>query len=122
MTVSLQRLRNGHPIGYPILTTTDAGGNYSFTDLAGATYKVTQMLPRHYTLTAPADGSYTISLGIEQNSPGYNFGDHARGKSSPARAGAAFANTLIPATFAVSIGDVSGSLFAIQHQQSLLAD
>ena len=75
VTVTIQKLRNGHPFGHETITTTNAGGHYSFSGLAAGTYKVTEQLPPGQVLKTPVAGSYTIALSAGQNSSGNNFGD-----------------------------------------------
>jgi hypothetical protein len=76
ITVSLQKFRDGKPIGHALATTTNAKGDYSFTSLGADTYQVSEKLPRGYALTTPGGRSYTVALAAGQVSRGFYFGDH----------------------------------------------
>jgi hypothetical protein len=54
---------------------TDASGNYSFTGLGAATYKVRAMLKSGFVQTTPANGfGHTVTLASGQSTSGKNFG------------------------------------------------
>jgi RHS repeat-associated protein len=65
--VQLYTVTNGHVSANPLqTTTTDANGNYSFTNLGplaqGESYVVAQVMPAGTSQTKPASGSNTITL------------------------------------------------------------
>ena len=75
---------SGNPVN--ATTTTDARGNYSFTDLPAGTYIVTETQPAGYTdgqesigsvggALSPTDAIASIPLGAGVSAFGYNFGE-----------------------------------------------
>jgi hypothetical protein len=126
ITVTLQKQKRGRPKGHAQSVTTDANGNYSFTNLtAGDTYQISEIPPRGYTITQPSTGVDTINLSAGQDLTGENFGDHRGAKGGVAlvmRPSTPFATGGSPATFAASPGGVSALLFANQDQQGVFAD
>ncbi|MBX7102504.1 MAG: proprotein convertase P-domain-containing protein [Gemmataceae bacterium] len=56
-------------------TTSDAIGNYSFTGLAGGTYRVRQITPVGYTPTEPAPGPTIVNIAPGFTTAGINFGN-----------------------------------------------
>jgi protocatechuate 3,4-dioxygenase beta subunit len=58
-----------------IRTTTDSSGNYQFSGLSAATYKIRQILPSGWGQTTPANGfGHTVTLATDQASTGQDFG------------------------------------------------
>ena len=64
----------------PTLVTTDASGNYIFTNLAAGDYTVADTVPAADTQTAPASGKYDLTIGLSgsQTIFGQNFGLKAK--------------------------------------------
>jgi hypothetical protein len=89
ITLTLQQIKHGALHGRALTTTTNANGDYFFTNVAPATYRVSEVLPRHDVLTLPSAGDYTIALASGQTSSGNNFGDQK--KTTPSVASAAHA-------------------------------
>jgi len=56
-------------------TTTDANGNYSFTNLAPGTYTVAEVGQPGWTQTEPVGGTYTVTVAAGQNVNGIDFGN-----------------------------------------------
>jgi protocatechuate 3,4-dioxygenase beta subunit len=59
----------------PVLTTTDADGNYLFTGLNAGNYTITEQQQSGWTQTYPTGGSYTMNLASEQQVTGIDFGN-----------------------------------------------
>jgi subtilisin-like proprotein convertase family protein len=57
-------------------TVSDVGGHYSFGNLVAGSYTVREVLPADWTLTAPAGGAYTVTLGTGQVLGGQDFGNY----------------------------------------------
>jgi len=55
---------------------TDVNGYYYFQNLAAGTYTVTEVPQSGWTQTAPAGGSYTVTLGVSQQVNGRDFGNY----------------------------------------------
>jgi uncharacterized repeat protein (TIGR03803 family) len=120
VTVTLQKLKHGKPFGHSTTTITDAKGDYAFTGLGTNTYTVSESLPRGYSETAPAAGSYTVSLSAGEQSAGNDFGDHKGAKTDIAlvqRASTPFAAASLSATPA----ETSALLFGSQDQKGVFA-
>ena len=56
-------------------TTTDAQGNYGFTNVAAGTYTVAEVPQTGWTQFAPASGTYTITVTSDEVISGLNFGN-----------------------------------------------
>jgi hypothetical protein len=58
-------------------TTSDANGNFTFTNLAAGTYVLSEILPENFVQTFPgsagAPGTYTITLTTGQSVTGFLF-------------------------------------------------
>ncbi len=59
----------------PVITTTDADGNYSFGNLTVGNYTVSEQQQSGWTQTFPSGGSYTFNIASEQNVTGKDFGN-----------------------------------------------
>ncbi|MBI5214349.1 MAG: VCBS repeat-containing protein [Ignavibacteriae bacterium] len=59
----------------PIVTTTDANGNYTFSNLHAGNYTVSETQQSGWTQTFPVGGSYTFNLASEQHVTGKDFGN-----------------------------------------------
>lgn len=78
-TVFLDLNRNGVLDATEPRTTTDAGGNYAFNNLAPGTYRVRDVLPTGFTHTNPAAGFFDVTVAGLQTAVrrfGANFADH----------------------------------------------
>ncbi|MEO7158496.1 MAG: SdrD B-like domain-containing protein, partial [Vicinamibacterales bacterium] len=65
-------------------TTSDVSGNYIFTGLKAATYKLRQILQSGWSQTTPANGyGHTVALATNQNEIGRNFGTWQTGTTTP---------------------------------------
>lgn len=53
----------------------DASGNYTFSGLAAGSYRVREVVPTGYALTAPAAKSYSMTIASGAHSTGKNFGN-----------------------------------------------
>ncbi len=62
--------------------TTDADGNYTFTDLAAATYTVREVVPAGWFQSKPGrpDFKYTVTLASDQTVDGRDFGNYRQGE------------------------------------------
>lgn len=56
-------------------TTTDANGNYTFTEVGGGAHTLSETQQSGWTLTMPSSGSYTIAMLSGTNQTGKNFGN-----------------------------------------------
>jgi predicted secreted protein len=125
ITVTLQKLKHRRPSGKAQTTTTNASGDYTFTNLiAGATYEISETVPRKYTITQPSTEVYTINLSADEDLTGENFGDHKgarRDIALVARPSTPFATAGNAATFAAVQTDSSALLFGRQNYQGLFA-
>jgi serine-aspartate repeat-containing protein C/D/E len=65
--------------GTPVMTTTAADGSYSFTGLPANTYTLTEIVPTGYVQTAPAGGTWSITLASGQARTGVDFGNASIG-------------------------------------------
>jgi hypothetical protein len=61
-TVYLDANNNGSREAGETFVTTSAAGDYTFSSLANATYRVRQVLPTGYVSPVPATGAYTINI------------------------------------------------------------
>lgn len=75
--VTINLIENGSTIA---TTTTDANGNYSFTNLGAGVYTVQEIAPTGWVETAQSMGPITITSGT--NSTGNNIADFQKGKIS----------------------------------------
>jgi hypothetical protein len=73
VTVYLDANNNGVLDPGEVSTTTDASGNFSFTDLLPGTYNVREVVPPSSTQTAPSGGAFVVNL--TASSSGYAFGN-----------------------------------------------
>ena len=69
--------------GGTITTVTDVNGNYCFTNLLGGTWTVGEVGQPSYIQTAPAGGTYSVSLAGGQTLLGYDFGNYACAPGGP---------------------------------------
>jgi hypothetical protein len=113
VTITLQQLKGGKPYHRGYSTTSDGNGNYSFNNLiVGATYEITESVPRRYALTQPSTGAYTINLSAGQDLTGENFGNHpSKSRSRVVRASQQdMVNGEVPHALASSLGgDAAGA-------------
>lgn len=65
--------------GGMITTMTDASGNYSFTNLTNGNYTVGEVLQAGWVQTAPATGTYTVSITSGAAITGDDFGNFHKG-------------------------------------------
>ncbi len=61
-------------------TTTDANGNYNFTGLTAGTYTISETLKDSWVQTAPATGTYTVTITSGAVITGQDFGNFHKGK------------------------------------------
>ncbi|MBI5711518.1 MAG: carboxypeptidase regulatory-like domain-containing protein [Candidatus Eisenbacteria bacterium] len=57
--------------------TTDANGNYCFTDVNPGTYTLSEVGQSGWVQTAPAGGTYAVTVVANQSPGGYDFGNYA---------------------------------------------
>jgi hypothetical protein len=75
-TVFLDLNNNGQPDPGEPTTTTDAIGNYNFSDLAPDTYHVREVVPPGWTQITPASGVYDVTITSDTDYfPGNDFGN-----------------------------------------------
>jgi cyclophilin family peptidyl-prolyl cis-trans isomerase len=72
-TVFINNDSSGVPDANNPSTTTDANGNYYFTNLAPGSYNVVEVVPAGVTLTTPASQAITVTTG--RTALGVNFGE-----------------------------------------------
>ena len=65
-----------------VYTTSVADGSYTFNGLSAGKYRVEQILPTGWILTAPGSGTYTIIMTEGTTATGANFGDFKTGTIS----------------------------------------
>ena len=77
VTVYLDLNHDGRPVPNDpaASTTTDANGNYTFSDLAPGNYTVRELLPAGYQETQPTTGSWNVSVPSGDNISAINFGN-----------------------------------------------
>ncbi len=80
--IYLDQNRNGRPDSDERSTTTDAQGNYAFTDLAPDTYYVAEELERGWRQTAPPSGVTPVVLGSNEVVTGIDFGNTQTGDTT----------------------------------------
>lgn len=68
----------GTPVS--LTTTTDANGNYNFTGLTAGTYTISETLKDDWVQTAPATGTYTVTITSGAVITGQDFGNFHKGK------------------------------------------
>jgi len=75
--------------GGPYTTTTNANGAYCFTNLGPGTYLVSENAVASYVQTAPASGTYSVTLAVGQTIGGKDFGNYLcqSGPCAPAPTG-----------------------------------
>ncbi len=62
--------------GPALTTTTDASGNFSFSNLAAGTYVLSEVVPTGFVQTAPpSPGTFTVNLAAGQSATGFLFGN-----------------------------------------------
>jgi hypothetical protein len=61
-------------------TTTQANGNYNFTGLTAGTYTISETQKVGWVQTAPATGTYTVTITTGAVNTGQNFGNFHKGK------------------------------------------
>src|SRR5262249_73847 len=76
-TIYLDQNQNGHRDADERFATTDANGNYAFTGLPAGTYFVAEEGQPGWQQTAPAGGTYQVTLGPDQIITGQDFGNVA---------------------------------------------
>jgi subtilisin-like proprotein convertase family protein len=64
-------------------TTTDAAGDYRFTNMPTGTYRIREVLQSPYVQTAPGSGFYTLPLAASTNLTGRDFGNHLPASAAP---------------------------------------
>src|SRR5262249_38599491 len=74
-TIYLDDNRNHKRDSGERFTTTDANGNYSFTNLAPGTYVVAEEAQPGWVQTAPNGGTHTVTVGSGQVVTGLDFGN-----------------------------------------------
>ena len=57
-------------------TTTDASGDYTFTDVPAGTHKLAEVTQSGWIQTLPAAGTYTVTVASGQTVTGRDFGNH----------------------------------------------
>ncbi|TAK57415.1 MAG: T9SS type A sorting domain-containing protein [Bacteroidetes bacterium] len=73
-TINLTGEANGTAVN--ATATTDGDGNYTFSGLWAGTYTLSEVFRAGWVQTYPVDlGSYFVTLGCEENTTGYDFGN-----------------------------------------------
>ncbi len=75
VTVYIDANKNGVKDSGEATAVTNSSGNYTFANLANATYRVREVLPSGKKLTTPTSGYYDVTISNAYNSTGKNFGD-----------------------------------------------
>lgn len=75
--------RDGVRDGNEPLKTTDAAGNYTFSALGPGQYRVREIAPSGFHVSAPTKGYYDVTLVMGQRMTGKNFGDTQQTAASP---------------------------------------
>jgi hypothetical protein len=100
-TVYLDQNHNGKRDPGEPLTTTDANGHYTFTNLPPGTYTVAEEGQPGWAQTAPASGAATVTVNAGQTVSGVDFGNTQRNVAPGNRAPAFAGTSTAPTTAAV---------------------
>lgn len=93
ITITLQKIKKGKVIGGAATSKTNSRGHYAFSNIAAASYKLTETAPSGNGITTPVSGSYSFGLASGQSLTNENFGNL---KGFKPKAATPFLATIVP--------------------------